>query len=469
MNRGPKIFVPVISCLAALSFAAGRIATKPRVEPRPGPAAPVGQNQPPERAASITIPDHVPDLVKLPFVETYRIMKSASPETVAAYYHDLEQLPVNPRRATAMTAFFKTLIQANPRLAKNFILQLKKDDRWLPMQAIREAATPRGMETVAEVLLSFDRGEISGCSFDYLRDSLDDWGKSDPLALKQFLESHRDKELERYNGNLVLNWAAYDPEAAREWMMNEIEKRPLLPTEMTEDGGERIFDGSWRSAVQSMETGWLQGFLANDPDRATQYIFDHADNPAVQEALLWVAGDLFLLSPERARDLIVRLPADQQSRSLSGIGSNADELVASATSDNTTSPRFIAEWMLEFPAEAYREGIGSVLGTWLRSNAPELFAWMSDLPASSRDEIIRQFPSVGSETAQKDFDLVMHVAEPVLRTQLLEHYARTAGYADKEFRSVLERSQLPAQEKARLVNLIRPREDATVLVDGQTE
>ena len=80
------------------------------------------------------------------------------------------------------------------------------------------------METVAEVLLSFDRGEISGCSFDVLGESLEEWGKSDPLALKQFVETHRDQDLDRYFDNLVRNWAAYDPEAARLWMAEEVQE-----------------------------------------------------------------------------------------------------------------------------------------------------------------------------------------------------------------------------------------------------
>lgn len=469
MNWVPKISVPVILCVAALSFAAGRMTTKPpEVAASQAPAAPLVQSEP-EPTMPGAIPDHVPDLVKLPFLETYRIMKAASPETVAAYYHELDQQPLNPRRAAAMTTFFKTLIQVNPGLTKEFILRLKKDDRWLPMYAIREAATPAGMETVAEVLLSFERGEITGCSFDSLGDSLDDWGQSDPLALKEFLENHRDKELDSYFATLVRNWAATDPEAAREWMTKEMEKRPLIPTRMTEDGGEEIFDSSWRNAVDGMTTGWLQGFLANDPDRATQYVLEHADNPAVQHALLGVAGDLFLISPERARDLILRLPKEQQTTSLDGVSYKADERVASDATDNTSSPRFIAEWMLQFPAEAYREGMSSVVRTWLRSNPPELFAWMCDLPVPTRDETLRHFPTVSLSTAKEDFDVVMQVPDPVLRTQLLEHYARTAGYAEKEFRSVLENSQLPVQEKARLIGLIPERKEETVSAEEETE
>jgi len=419
--------------------------------------------------SSPSLSEHVPDIARLPFVETYRILKSASPEMVRSYCNQLEQLPLGPSRTAALSAFFKTLIQTNPLLTKDLILELKKDDRWLPLSAIREAATPRGMEAVADVLLSFDRSEISGCSYDLLRDSLDEWGKNDPLALKQFLETHRGQDVGRYFDKLVLNWAAYDPEAAREWMAIEIEKRPLLPTRPTEDGGEEVFDSEWRSTVETMSVAWIQGFLSHDPDRAIQYVVENADSPAVDQALYWLAGDLYAISPDRARDLINRLPEKQQSQSLRSIGDKANVLVKSDASDNTTSPRFVAEWMLEFPPQTYREGIGGVLRSWEMSDPQELFAWMADLPAPTRDQMVREFPSVSSEHAQEDFDTVMQVPDPALRTQLLEHLAREAKYAESQLRRGLEKSKLPAEEKARLVSLIPTPEYETASVDEDTE
>ena len=472
MNPSRGLFISAILCTAGLSFAVGRVVTT------------WGQAQAPRSQASASIidkasasdpspppalPEQVPDIAGLPFVETYRILKSASPETVRSYCNQLEQLPLGPSRNAALSAFFKTLIQANPALSKDIIVGLKKDDRWLPMFAIREAATPRGMETVADVLLSFDRIEISGCSYDLLRDSLDEWGRNDPLALKQFLETHRDQEVDRYFPSLVLNWASYDPEAARAWMEKEMEKRPLIPTRPTEDGGEEVFDSDWRSTVESMSVAWVQGFLSHDPDRATQYVVENADNPAVERALYWLAGDLYLMSPVQARDLIVRLPEKQQSQSLRSVADKANILVNSDASDNATSPRSVAEWMLKFPPQAYGEGIGLVLGSWEMSNPQELFAWMADLPAPTRDQMVRHFPSVSSRNTQEDFDTVMQVPDPALRTQLLEHLARGATYAHSQLRRVLEKSKLPAEEKERLASLIPKPEYETASVDEDTE
>jgi hypothetical protein len=470
MSVAQNIFVPVLICVAGLTFAAGRVVTKPG-QPviGQGPTAISEKGKLPDLSSPISVPDHVPDLASLPFVETYRIIKAARPERVTAYCNELEQLPRGPARDAALFAFFKTLIQANPALTKHLILQLKKDERWLPLQAIREAATPRGMETVAEVLLSFDRIDISGCSFDTLRDSLDDWGKTDPLALKQFLETHREQDVDRYFGTLVENWAAYDPEAARNWMTKEIEKRPFIPTRPTEDGGEEIFDSEWRSTVESMSAGWVRGFLAYDPEAATRYVVDHADNPAVDYALNWLPGDLFLVSPDQARDLIGRLPEVQQSKSLRSVADKADSRVRSDASDNSTSPRYVAEWLMKFPPQTYREGIGWVLRTWETADPQELFAWIVDLPGPGRDQIVQQFPTANSETTQEEFDTLMQVPDPALRTQLLEHLAREATSTQTKLRRVLERSQLPAEDKARLISLIPKAEYETTTVDDETE
>jgi hypothetical protein len=472
MNPSRGLFVSVILCAAGLSFAAGRVITtwgQTQAPPSQVSAPMTDETRASAPSHPPPVPEQVPDIAGLSFVETYCILKSASPERVRSYCNQLEQLPLGPSRTAALSAFFKTLIQANPVLTKDLILGLKKGDRWLPMFAIREAATPRGMEAVAEVLLSFDRIEISGCSYDLLRDSLDDWGRNDPLALKQFLETHRDQDVDRYFDKLVLNWASYDPEAAREWMAKEIEKRPLLPTRPTEDGGEEIFDSDWRSTVESMSVAWIQGFLVHDPDRAIQYVLDNAESHAVEQALYWLAGDLYAISPDRARDLINRLPEKQQSQSLRSVGEKANVLVKSDASDNTTSPRFIAEWMLKFSPQTYQEGIGYALRSWEMSDPQELFVWMADLPALTRDRMVEQFPSVSSERTQEDFDTVMQVPDASLRTQLLEHLARDAKFAESQLRRVLEKSKLPAEEKARLVNLIPKPEYETVSGDEDTE
>lgn len=456
MNSVWRVFLPAIICVAGLSFATGRLMTNARQDPlveRPARALP--DESTPDLVAAVSVPAQVPDIMALPFVETYRILKSATPETVWSYYRQLDQLPRGPRRNAPLSAFFKALIQANPSMARDLILELKKDDRWLPLQAIREAAPPHGMETVAEVLLSFDRGEISGCSFDTLRESLDEWGQSDPLALKQFLESHRNQDVQGYFATLIRHWAACDPEAAQKWMAEEIRKRPVRPLVLHEDGGFVDEDSDWRSAVEGMAVAWVQGFLTNDPDAAVNYILEHSENQEVQMAMYWLGGDLFAMSPDRARDFILRLSEEHQSRTLDSIGHKANVLVRSDASDNTTSPRYVADWMLQFPPRAWQEGIGWVLGRWETANPQELFTWMADLPPQTRDAVVRAYPSyVSDEDAQKDFDTIMLARDPVLREQLLERLMDGAKNARTAMLEVLERAQLSPAQRSHLASLI---------------
>lgn len=453
MSPAQRVFLSAIICVAGLSFAAGRLVTNARAPGEAPPARALPDESAPEPVAAVSVPEQVPDILGLPFVETYRILRAATPETVRSYYKQLAQLPLGPRRNAPMTTFFKTLVQANPSLARDLILELKKDDRWLPLEAIRETAPPRGMEAVAAVLLSFDRIEISGCSSDVLRDNLDEWGKSDPLALKKFLETHRDQDVERYFDKLVLNWAACDPEAARQWIAEEIQKHP--PSQPAEGESESSEDAGWRSAVEQMSEAWVEGLLANNPDAAVKYVLEHPNNTAVKGALFQFSGNLFTMSPDRARDFVLHLPEEQQSESLYGIGSKVNLLVRTDASDNTTSARYVADWMLQFPSKSWQQGIGSVLGSWETANPQELFAWMADLPPQTRDAVVREFPSyVSKEDAQKDFDTIMLAGDPVLRAQLLEKLMDGAKSAREEMLAVLEKAPLSEAQRSHLASLI---------------
>jgi hypothetical protein len=466
MSFCPRIFLATLICVAALSFAAGRFVANPtadRVVETPGSNP--GSNAP-NVLASVSVPEQVPDIIGLPFIESYRILKSATLDTIRSYYIQLEQLPIGPRQNAPMTAFFKTLVQANPSLAKKLILELKKDDRWLPMWAIRDAATPRGMETVAEVLLSFDRIDISGCSYDFLRDHLDEWGTNDPLALKKFLETNRSRDVEGYFEKLILNWAMYDPEAAQKWMAEEVRKRPVLPNIPQEDGSEIIQDSDWKYAVEGMATAWVQGFLLHDPDVAVSYVLEHLDNEAVKRALFQFSAELFTMSPDRARDFIRRLPESEQSDSLSGVGNQANMLVRNDGND-ITSPRYVAKWMLEFPPEQSHIGMQSVLRSWQQANPEELFAWMADLPPQNREAVLRQFPAyVSTDNTQEDFDTIMLARDPVLREQLLEKLMRNAKDARDAMLGVLEKAQLSPAHRSHLVALIPVPDDTIEVVDN---
>jgi|GEM_PF-3910263 len=456
------LFVAAIAGVVGLSFAAGRVATKPSavsVAAKPTESLPDrNANHEPVEAS---LPAHLPDVVTMPFLDTYALFKSASEETLRSYFTELQQKRPKPTRHAALVSFFKTLIHVNPSLTAELISRLKKDDRWPAMLAIRDASPPRGMQAVAEVLLGFDRMEISSCSWDMLAETLDEWGRNDPLALKEFLESHRDRDVDRYFPKLVRNWAAYDPEAAQRWMTEEVRKHPPPPPD-----DENLGDG-WTSTVGLMSTAWVEGFLENDPDAAVNYVLEHAAEPSVGDAVNAFAGDLFTMSPDRARDFLSRLPPEQRSAGLEGVANKADQFVLSDATDNATSPRFIAEWMLKSFPDGWQGPFDYVLREWKYGNAQELFAWMADLPATTREAVVRRFPTyVSQDKPSEDFNLIMQAPDPVVRDGLLEVLAREATLNGKALLSVLEKSALPASQKAHLASLIPPEKPVTESEDS---
>jgi hypothetical protein len=450
MSSRTALFVALVTSVAALSFAAGRLVPKHEV------ALPVIALKSPandDEAIPVThsVPDHLPDVAAMPFRDTYAILKSATAETIRSYFAELQQKRPKPTRYAALTSFFKALIHVNPRLTTELISQLKKDDRWPAMFAIRDASPPRGMQAVAEVLMSFDRMEISSCSWDMLKETMEEWGKNDPLALKEFLESHRSRDLDRYFPQLVRQWAAYDPEAAQHWMVEEVAKHPAPP-----EGDENLGDG-WTSTVGYMATDWILGFLENDPDAAVNYMLEHGTEPAVKDSMESFAGDLFTMSPDRARDFLNRLPEEQLVAGLLGINRKADRFVRSEEKDNTASPRFVAEWMIHSFPDTWQRSFDNVLLEWKYGNPQELFAWMTDLAADTRDAVVRKFPTfVSDEKPSEDFDLIMQVHDPAMRDALLETLARETTINSKLLLSVLEKSNLPPSQKDRLLGLVPP-------------
>ena len=465
-----RVFLTTLVSVAAVSFAAGRLLPKREVATPVLPGAPEAQRHTPESLPPSDLGIQIADIAALPFDQTYASFKSTSPETLRSYCKQLQDIPVRPKRQAALAAFFKALIHVDPGLAKDLILQLNKADRWTALFAIRDTAPPRSMQAVAEVLLTYDRADISSCSWDMLADTLDEWGHSDPLALKQFLENRGDQDVERYYGELVRNWAAYDPEAAQEWMNDLIARRP--PSPELENGGSELFEEhAWRSSVEEMLTAWVRGFLEHDADAAMQYVLVNVATPQVSNALVSFAGELFAMSPDRARDFIHRLPEEQRPRAIDGVAEKANAFVRSNARDNSTSPRFVAEWMLQFPADVWEGSISNVLHQWKAADAGELLSWMGDLTAETREAVVRRFPTyVLRETAERDFASIMQARDAGLRDVLLEKLMRGASDAREAMIDVLGRSVLPAAEQARLAAMIpMPSEVMNVAVDDGSE
>lgn len=448
--RRTAIIVGLLA-MAALAFVGGRLTASPRKPPHHGDAfhaQAAKQTELPPAA-----PVDVRNIAETPFATTYQSLKAASPELLSAWAKDLEKITATPTRWAAITTFFKTLIQVNPAAAKKMILELTKENRWQAMIAIREAAPPRAMKEVAEVLLSYDRIEISGCSWDFLREALNEWSRSDPIAVKEFIEKHADAQMRSYFPGLVRNWAAYDPEAARDWLVQQLAQRPARQT-TSEDELSSSEDYEWESLPEAMVKAWLEGFIENDREAALDYLVAH-DDKEIEKAIPAVVAALFLESPEEARVFILRLPETRRAEALAGMTENADRFAWGDVDDRTRSPDFVANWMLQFPSELWSKNIGRVLLEWRFKDAPKMLTWMEDLPADTQSAVVANYDFyLTSDSAEMDFQMVMEIANIGLRDQLLERLMLQAESGRKAILASLEKAQLPAEQKARLSALI---------------
>lgn len=458
MNRLILIGVGMLS-VAALAFAGGRLSRNaPELSRDTGPG--VAQSFPlPESNLPAELPADVRNVARMSFQETFKMLKAAPPEALQAWAKDLEDIKPTTARCAAITAFFKTLIQVNPPAAKKLILELKEDSRWVAMMTIKDAAPPRAMKEVVEILLTYDLGEISSCSFNFLSSAFEEWSRNDPVAVKQFIEE-RPGQMVSYYADLVRNWAAYDPEAARSWMMQQFEARPAL---LSWKEGERrtMEEGAWGEASEGMAQGWMEGFFENDRAAALNYLLAH-DDKITAKAIPEVVARVFTGSPEEARAFILRLPAERQADALLGVASETGFSDYADRDEAVRSPEFVANWMLQFPSETWSESIEYVLRNWSLRNAPETLTWIGNLPADTQRTVVSHYDfSLTPDSAEKDLNLVLAVPNLALRQQLLERLMLYAKYTREAVLASLEKTQLPEVEKARLAALIPPDEETS--------
>jgi hypothetical protein len=394
-----------------------------------------------------------------PFHDTYRLLTSASPELIRAYADQIQRIAIRPQRRAAIAEFFRVLLQIDAAEAKNLILQLNQEDRWTALHAIKDAAPPRAMQQVAEIMLTYEPGELSGCSYNYVRDAFEQWSATDPLAVKRFIEGHPEAQLEDYHSVLVRQWAAYDPESAQLLVADVVAKASsAVPTEETPEP---------LAEAEHIVTAWVGGLLEHDRAGALDYVLT-SGHDLVAKAIPSVVAALFKESPEEARAFVLRLPESQRAAALSELGYVADGRVYHDGDDAVRAPEHVAEWMLEFAAELWTESLSPVLTQWRVKNSAALFDWMSKLPADVQMRVAASYQVyVTNEDADEDVRTFMNIGSVALRNQLLEKLMHSAKYAREPVLAALARAELPPEQKTHLATLIP--EETPVAAEGSDE
>ena len=450
MNARLPFIAIFLLVVAATAFQAGRASVAVAAGPeRAGVArAPreglSGDRTPPPAS----LEEVIRNIASVSSRDAYLTMKGASTEAFEAAIRQLEAIPIAPQRSGAIAAFFKVLMQVNPAEAKRLLQQLTEENRWTAIYAIKNAAPPRAMQQVVEVLSQQERSRLAGCGFDHMRDAMDEWSRTDPTAAQRFIEEHPESELDFYTPVVVRNLAAYDPEAARALLVQEIEKANATPASEDNPGQAANF-------AAYIVARWAEGFFEHDPVAAVEYLVANSSEPTIADAIPSVARMLFKESPDEARAFIMRLPEELRGGAIATAGWVAEHQKYGDADDAIRSPEFIAEWMLKFPDETWSEGIAPVVLQWRMKDRPTLFAWMASLPSDAQSEVAAAYqPHLVDEEADAEIGALMNIPDTALRDQLLEQIMVKAGSARPQVLALLAAAPLAQAQKDRLAGLI---------------
>lgn len=374
----------------------------------------------------------------VPFIEVFDLLRSAPPKTRAGWIRQLDDMPDGPQRNAALSSFFKTFVQIDPRAAAESVAGLHdKDGRYLAVEATVGAAPLSAMGEMANMLIKSPPDTFEGARRDFWGDVIFDWSAVDPVAAAHFLEEHPDASA-HHSPTLLLNWAQVDPDAARVWL----ERQPA--SLQTED------------AITGLIGGWSECDEAN----AVAFAVAHATEKNFKRAIKSLADNVFQRSPDEARTFLLRLPNEARVEAISRIVSTTTGIVLGLPESWERPPEDVAKWILTLPKESWGEAMEDVLGNWDRREATGLASWIKQLPVETRDRVAADYCSARDlRHPERAIAIGLRITDATLRDQSLRKVMNRWCSTDPpdEALALLQKIQLSEAEMQYLVSLL-PRE-----------
>jgi len=365
------------------------------------------------------------DLAKLSFADLYETIRDAPRRSRIEWLNEIEQAAETPRKVAALCAFFRALVQTDPQMAADLVVDLPRH-RGPAMDAMISAAPPSAMPVLAEMLLKVPNAARNFGLSDHLEVVMDEWAQVDPEAVAQFLDQHNDLQVEQYADGFLDTWAGLDHEAAWKWLKSR-------------------FGNDSRFKIEP----WLRGWFSADQDSAVAFALDHVEDVQFGQAISGIAPDLFEASESRAKEYLEKLPAgDVRQNALSGIASLATDFASDY------SPETTAKFIAQFPAPEWPTQLSSVFERWFQLRSGELLNWIQGLPPEVQKSVVENFPEPMWDKPEPDLLPVLQLPPSQLRTALLRR--QVAGlvkdrYSAHETVSELNLSVEYKQEIAQLL------------------
>jgi len=171
----------------------------------------------------------------------------------------------------------------------------------------------------------------------------------------------------------------------------------------------------------------------------------------MSDAITSLAPELFQQNELRAREFIRRLPTiELRQGALSRI---AD--LCSPLSLNEWSPRNAAAFIVQFAPGEWPKNFSNVVGRWRDVAAPDLLAWIAQLPPQLQTAVIDIFPAASSFEPEQDFLPILQLGDSDIRSKLLQQMVEQLGSETQlSPKEALARLNLSPEEKTELAGFL---------------
>lgn len=370
----------------------------------------------------------VTDILGRPFAEFYEALRSAPREAREKWATDLEKMPAGPRRTAALAAFYKLLAQFDPIAAAKTACEIQdKKVQELALDSIVGVTPGFALRDIAELFLKIPADESDYRK--YLDSVISDWVLIDPVAVAQFFDEHPNETDNIGHRELIRNWAAVDPEAAKK----RIDSRSFGPG----------FAGDF-----------LAGWYLNDRTAAVAFAVAHADDLVTTDALENILSALYVDSKEDAKKFIENLPNDEsRNRAFRGVEFAVNFGTAEETGEPDLTPRAVADWMTAFPPACWRKHLSAVFARWTEGPPQEVFAWIEHQPAEIQVAVAAEFKKPTGKSTVETVNAVLQFARTDLRDRLLVAMFQNAGGSAWQMVEEMKRSSLSAEQRGHVLEI----------------
>ena len=377
----------------------------------------------------------VTEILALPCAEFYEALRAAPGEAREKWASELMAMPEGPRRRAAVSGFYKLLVQFDPEAAVKAIGEIEDVPlQRLALDAAVNAAPGFALPLMAELSLNL-QDRITG-KRDHLSDVLLEWALIDPSAAAQFINDHT-KAIDEfgrgrylYIDQVISTWAAVDPTAAKEWI-----------------------DRTGRWEGWEIRKFFIEGWYENDPAAAISYALGHVEDEEMGPAIGAVVVCLYVDSREEAVKFVESLPEGKRPAALSEAFHNVILGDEKETGDTALTPQTVGSWIIQFPPSYWHEALGRLFRfSW--GNAGEMLSWIQQQPPSIRETVAAEYEAPFADSPFEKIMPVLHVADPVLRDQLLKAMLNKESVDFDEATTAVTNAPISSEQKKHFLGII---------------